>query len=196
MDKLLLSCIGSFDEVVIYLDGVSDCPKTSSEHVRIIYDGEERSIKDAFNHVISHTTGDWVCSFCDDDYFLQPNLQNLINQIKDGRFDDADIIHFKVLTASGAWGSQNITLEKLMSSNHLPHGSFIRRNVFEDLGGYRIDACADWNLWLRAKIKNYRFEFYPEPIYFFRTGSDRSAYQRQCRDLGTEAMRKQVIENV
>lgn len=184
-----------FDEIIIYIDGETDFP-CFSRHVKVVSDGQSRDIKDGFNFAVSHASGIWICSFCDDDYFLQGNLMELISEIKAGRFNHADIIHFPVITESGIWGaSSDFSLEMIMDNNVCPHGSFIRKIAFDLLGGYKINPGADWNLWLRAKKAGCVFKGYDKPIYNFRMGHPRSAWRKQISELGFDQIKREVLNN-
>lgn len=187
----------SFDEIICYFDGmVVSMIGEFGKNIKAISDYKQRDIKDGFNFAASQATGDWICPFCDDDYFIVGEVQNLISEIKSGKHDDADIIHYPVYTGCGMWGNfPSFTYEQLKESNKVPHGSFIRKSVFDELGGYKVNAGADWNLWLRAKKAGYRFKYYPRAVYFFREGHHRSAWQKQLREFGLEGIRNGVIEN-
>jgi|GEM_PF-3555598 len=197
LDKCIETAM-DFDEILVYLDGDSRASKTVSNHVKILSDGKERTIVEGFNHVIAQTTGDWVCSFCDDDYFSLVNLRHLLSLMRKHRFaDNADVIHFPVyLTSGGSWGHfESVTPEMLHENNYLPHGSFIRRKLFDDLGGYRIDPAADWNLWLRAAKSGARFKYFDKPVYYFRYGHERSAWQKQVNQYGQNVIKEMVLQN-
>jgi len=198
----LKQCLHStkpFDEVICYVDGEPANEIEGFEKVEILGDGIERDIKDGFNTAIANTEGEWICSFCDDDYFIVSELMNLIEEIKAEKYYEADIIHFPVLTTAGRWGSTKAGLgvSDFEEVNCIPHGSFFRRKVWEKLGGYKVNACADWNFWLRAAKEGFKFKPYEKPVYFFRqqTG-ERSAYYQQLREHGSQALRRIVHETV
>jgi len=202
----LFECLDSaigFDETILYCQCAPDSTYQAIEHyidehqdrnIVLVVDNVTRDIVDGFNLAIRSTTGDWVCSFCDDDTFMTDNLKELIGDIKKGRFDDADIVHYKVAVNGRAfWGSEHFNLSDLKISNQLPHGSFFRRRIFDELGGYEIECCTDWDFWLRAMSCDYRFRYFEKPVYDFRFGHA-SAFGRQ-RDKYPD-MRKTVLENV
>lgn len=197
MNELIASAL-SFDEVVVYIDGQKPHDVNISQHVLIVGDGESRDIKDGFNYVISRASGEWICSFCDDDYFIPDALQKLINAIKkEGFGDNADIIHFPVMTGSGSWGQVGEFNEnQIRECNLIPHGSLIRKEAFQKLGGYKVNAAADWNLWIRAKAAGLRFKGWPEPIYFFRMGHSRSAWCKQVHEYGSDKIKELVNATV
>lgn len=195
LDELFKTANG-FDDVVFYCDEdiYQAQPWQYSQVTMFLADQERRDIKDGFNYAISFCSGDWICSFCDDDFFVRENLAHLLKAMREEKFaDDADIIHFPIYTGSGSWGdTKDFSENDLRDANLLPHGSFFRKEVWEKLGGYKINAGADWNFWIRAKAAGYRFKFWPSPIYFFRTEHPRSAWGKQINEFGLNEIKRLV----
>lgn len=196
LDQLIETAFPFFDEIVIYMDGVKDPEPVYSEHIRIIGDGQARDLKDGFNYAVENTTGDWICAFSDDDFFLCENLDELVRAIKSGAYQDADIIHFPISTANGNWGSAAFIYEDLCQENLIPAGSFFRRHVFDGVQGFKVNCYADWNFWLRADFRQYKFKYFPKPVYFFRQ-SERSATAKMLAEVGGHDNAKRIVlENV
>lgn len=194
MDELL-NTVDPFDEIWLYVNGL----RSSSFHVSKLQhcgDGRDRNIVDGFNYVIQNAIdfgkADWICSFCDDDLFHVEHLNELINRIKSGEYDDADIINFPVSSTGGTWGSLEFTLKDLEEDNRIPHGSFFRREVFEKIEGYKIEEAADWNFWLRAMKAGFRFKSFDKPVYYFRQHAG-SAFSEQLKRLGGFNQLKQKV---
>lgn len=188
-EKTLKTAVG-FDEIVLYIQAtnaetIEIIKSWNIDNLTILHDGGIRSIKDGFNYAISKAKSDWVCSFCDDDWFIEEKLSRLLGEIRSGRYINKDIIHFKVQTENGfTWGADNFTIEGLRETNQIPHGSFIRKEFFDKIGGYKTDCGSDWNLWIRAMEAGARFENFEDSVYIFRTFSERSAYEKQLREHG------------
>lgn len=166
----LLESAQGFDETLIFIDG------------------NGTSIKDGFNQIIKATRGDWVCSFCDDDFFHVEHLGELLSDIRGGKYDEVDVIHFPVYVGDNErcmqWGAiGTFSIEQIKEQNMIPHGCFFRREVFDKLEGYRVDCYADWNFWRRAKESGLRFKGFVKPVYFFRQ-SERSATKQMLKELG------------
>lgn len=199
----LKQCLDSahpFDEIVLYVDGMPAQDGFSDETagVKFVSDGKSRNISDGFNYAIAQATGNWICSFCDDDYFYRDNLLMLLDLLRANAYSDCDIIHFPVMVNGGyQWGHFNdFSLGDIETNNCIPHGSFIKREAFNRLGGYKLDEGADWNLWIRAKRAGLRFRGFKNPVYFFRHGHERSAFQKQVDALGGhEQLKRKVLIN-
>lgn len=202
LESLFLSAQG-FDERVIYLDGMTAKESVQGNNIPddfiVVSDGKQRLIAEGFNHVVNHSDGEWIVPFCDDDHFHGEHLKELLAAIRAGNYDFADVIHFPVILSNGTqWGtSEGFTLEDIKMSNLIPHASFIRKEAFQKLGGYRMDACADWNMWVRAKMLPLRFMGFSKPVYHFRHGHERSAFNKQVTEAGGIAnIHTKVLENV
>ena len=182
--QALLSAEG-FDEKIVYFDG--EIEKEENNGAIHLGDGRSRSIPEGFNYAISHAKGDWICSFCSDDFFNTSHLKECIAQMKEGKFDEAGIVHFPVNVENhqgGSWGSASVN-DDIYMTNMIPFGSFYRREVFEKLRGYHTDLKVfhDWNFWLRAYKAKFIFKFFPLPVYTFRMGHN-SASLHQLEEVG------------
>lgn len=199
----LKQCLDSahpFDEIVLYVDGMetSAALKEDRPDLKFIGDGKSRSIVDGFNFAIDRSCGDWICPFCDDDYFYRDNLLMLLDLVRANAYNDFDIIHFPVMVNGGyRWGAEGeFSLQDIEAGNMIPHGSFIKRKAFDALHGYKIDEGADWNLWIRAKRAGFKFVAFRNPVYYFRHGHERSAFIKQVNSLGGhEALKQKVLAN-
>lgn len=187
--KQCLESTKGFDEVFLYVQGISteDLKEILSwdiPNITIDPGAEEIGIVEGFNRAVGELKSDWVCSFCDDDYFIQNNLNTILEKIRGGAFGNADVIHFPVqVDGGGGWGERQVTYEGLKNGNMLPHGSFIRREIFGKVGGYKSEIATDWEFWLRVAKEGHRFEFFESPVYFFRV-RDGSAYKKQMEKIG------------
>ncbi len=190
-----------FDEVVLYIDGADgeDVKALGIEfpkNVFLLFDGQNRDLKDGYNFAVSQARGEWVMIFCDDDYFIEGGIDALNKDMKAGKYDDADIVFFKVETGGGSWGiTTDFSVDQIMSNNLIPSGSFIRKDVFEFLGGYKVNAFGDWNLWIRAKKTGFRFKYFDMVVYFFRQGHRCSFSDKCINEIGLEKIRNEVFQN-
>lgn len=177
-----------FDEIVLYIDGKlkSQVISVLSKEVKVVSDGKERNIGQGLNFAISQASGDWICPFCDDDYFHPEGLENALKLANDDVLNEYDVIHGLVsLDNGGMWGASQVTIHALQGCNIIPFSSFYRREVFNELKGYSetVGAYNDWNFWLRAVKAGFRFKFLNAPLYHFRQGHE-SATLRLLKEVG------------
>ena len=179
--KMLLSAKG-FDRTVLHYDG-------GAIHLNnaIIVGPPPMNIPDAYNLLIENFVNtEWVCCFCDDDYFYPEGLSKMISEVHTGI--DADVAHFKfhvsghiprqdyrgrifkAITGKSEYDlceKQPITPELLTRHNRLPHGSFFRKSAWEKIGGYQGSFEHDRNLWLRMSQAGCKFKYYDYLVYNF-----------------------------
>lgn len=138
-----------------------------------------RSIPDAYNLLIEETKTEWICCFCDDDYFYADGLFKMIHEVHKGI--DADVAHFKFrisghrpLQDARSWifgeeynlcEKKPITLELLEKHNRLPAGSFFRKSAWLKAGKFQGDKMHDWDLWKRMVQNNCIFKYYDYLVY-------------------------------
>ncbi len=189
LDKMLASAVG-FDEVIVHING------TLIKHNDLIYKfKDELSIPDAYNYLIkNYVKTQWVCCFCDDDYFYTDGLKKMIKEVHEGIV--ASVAHFK-FHVSGycppqdlrAWWfgkeydlseKRQITPKLLSKHGRLPAGSFFRKRAWEMVSGFQGDKCHDWDLWQRMSAKGIEFKYFDYLVYNF-VRRNNSAWIRQNR---------------
>lgn len=190
--------MGVFDEVLVYVDEATEAPKISCVvQPTFIFDGKHRAIHEGINHIVKIASGDWICCFCDDDYFLYPAIENFVNKIKGGEYAEADVVHFKVMTDGGEWGAtHDFSLEEIIDNNRIPFGSFFKKSAFESIGGFKIEPLNDWNFWIRMKRAGKRFMSFNECVYFFRVRGDSLTQRLDIKYGGMENISRMVRETL
>jgi len=198
---MLEQCVKSasmFDEVVLYTDGQTRVDITIANNgIRVVGDGRSRSIVEGFNYAVEKTTSEWVCPFCDDDYFNEANMGECLDRIRAGNYDDADVVHSQVFVGSGSWGETSVDYGTLRQRDQLPHGSIFRKAVFDELGGYQTECYSDWDLWLRFAKAGKIFRYFEKPTYHFRANRQGCMTQvHKARFGGHGEMHRIILENV
>ena len=140
------------------------------------------SIADAYNSLIEKfVETEWICCFCDDDYFYPEGLTNMITEIKHGNARDYDVAHFK-FHISGyvppqdkrCWFGRReydlcekkpITPKLLEKHNRMPAGSFFRKSAWEKVNGFQGDKFHDWDLWKRMSQAGCKFKYFDHVVY-------------------------------
>lgn len=151
------------------------------DHIEIRIESQHNPlpIPRAYNILIDNVKTEWVCVFCDDDYFYPQGLSKMIQEIHLGI--DADVAHFKFhisgyqplqdIRALIKGSSYNlcekkpITTQLLSKHNRLPAGSFFRKSAWEKVGGFQGEKHHDWDLWLRMSQAGLRFKYFDNLVY-------------------------------
>jgi glycosyltransferase involved in cell wall biosynthesis len=67
-------------------------------------------------------------------------------------------------------------LERLLRGNYIDTCAVFRREVWEGCGGYHsgsgVEVWEDWDFWLSAAERGYRFHYVPEVLFDYRVRSD------------------------
>lgn len=197
---LLQRCVVSgrrFDEIKLYVQNApDDVIAFNCLGVPLTIDrGCERiGIVDGFNWAANMLTTDWMCTFCDDDYFIDDHLGLVLAGIRSDMFYQYDVIHYQVTLDDGnVWGSAIQDLDQLKRYNCLPHGSIFRKQVFRNLNGYKCPVATDWEFWLRAYAHGYKFKFLHLPVYHFTATRDGALSDQLKRAGSYHAMRDMVL---
>lgn len=161
--RALESCEG-FLEVILVDDG-SDTPIRGA-----IRHDTNKGFYEARNTGTRAARGEWIATLDDDDYFDAKGLAGLHEFIKT---TDADIVHFPIRTVGNQtlWGTDSPTIDKFKVNNCIPSGSWYRKSVFEAIGGFQYEPAEDWDFWMRAMKRGFRFRHFPEPVYWHRVHS-------------------------
>ena len=133
----------------------------------------------AYNILIDNVTTEWICCFCDDDYFYPEGLSKMIAEVHNGI--NADVAHFKFKISGHrppqdirSWllgntydlcEKQYITDQLLEKHNRLPAGSFFRKSAWEKVGGFQGEKCHDWDLWKRMEKASCTFKYFDYLVY-------------------------------
>jgi len=174
------SALGLFDEIVIVNDGSEKFPDIrtdGSESIHYIKHAKNRGFFEAKNSAIKSATGDIIAILDDDDTLVRVGVSKLQKHILTSH---ADIWHFHLMMfgkETGLYGV-NASPYDLEERNSIPGVSWFRKSVWEALGGFTYPLAEDWDFWLRAKNKGFKFEYFPETVYNFnrRDGSVSSGW--------------------
>lgn len=176
----MLNSAKGFDEILLHIDSKA-IPHWLPSNSFLMIHNVHLSIPDAYNLLIKQIETEWVCCFCDDDFFYSQGLKSMINEIHKGI--TADVAHFNFRISghrpiqdirSWFFGKEYILSEKkkitpklLKKHNRLPAGSFFRKSAWEKVGGFQGDKFHDWNLWLRMTEAGCKFKYFDYLVYEF-----------------------------
>lgn len=119
------------------------------------------------NRLAEQSDAEWLIPLDDDD-LLDPDHVEIGSLF----LDNADIVYTWCRVEGLNWSPNRLFRAKaLLRANFIPVTAFIRRSVFDEIGGYDPEArFEDWNLWLRALRAGARFLCVPEVTWTYRKG--------------------------
>jgi glycosyltransferase involved in cell wall biosynthesis len=73
---------------------------------------------------------------------------------------------------TGVWEMSDFNLTRLINANYIDACAVFRRSLWEKCGGYDekmpVFGFEDWDLWLSAARKGYKFHYVPEILFDYR----------------------------
>jgi glycosyltransferase involved in cell wall biosynthesis len=181
------SCLGQLDadvEVVIIDDGSDDgatpaaCDELAGERVRVIHQ-ENLGLPAARNRGAKEARSEFVF-FLDADDFIAPTfVSKLAAAVRESLSRGEKVSHAycqETLTelGTGTWRVPEWDPLMLLITNLHPVTALVRRDVFEELGGFDESmrlGYEDWSFWITCSERGYRGARVPEPLFFWRRHS-------------------------
>ncbi len=175
------------DVEVIVVEGGSSS-QASVEQVRAIersdrfraqflYREKACGVGDNRNFGISRARGKYICCLDADDRLLPCYLEVAVLSAELGGYDVVSPSLRRFGAAQGAWHCRVPTLEELARTNTLASASLFRREMWEQVGGFRdlgsgsAHLPEDWDFWLRAVAAGAAVAAIPAPLYEYRVHS-------------------------
>jgi GT2 family glycosyltransferase len=200
VDSLLAQTVQDF-EIVVVNDGSTD-PATCRlladyrrDRTRVVH-SERRGLPGARNLGVAHSVGRYLCMVDADDRLEPVYLERSLEAL-DGRPDLAFASHW--LRAFGdeswEWTPTDCTFPALLHANTLNGAALLRREVFEQAGGFDeafTDGCEDWEFWIRVVAAGHRGTIIPEFLFQYRRRSD-SMSRRMHGVPGMAALHRQLM---
>jgi glycosyltransferase involved in cell wall biosynthesis len=138
--------------------------------VTILISENDNGISDAFNKGINLCKSDFILLVNSDDFLLDFNLSNLINEIEPSDNLIATPLLMKSKFGFDTYKSNYNNLNKFSSVYH--PGLVISKNTYNLIGQYSLEykIAMDYEFICRAKINNMNFRYINTPIVVFSEG--------------------------
>jgi glycosyltransferase involved in cell wall biosynthesis len=181
-------------EIIVVSDGTTDAYTLerltfweSQKDIQVIRK-ENKGLAHTRNTGIAASKGKYILPL-DADNRLLPDYGKLGVQHLESHPEDSvfysDVYHFG--DVSRIHRVFDFSLQRLLSYNFVDACAVYRRNVWEDILGYDENMPAmgieDWDFWIRAALKAYRFHHHKEPLYEYRVRRDSMINQETAPKL-------------
>jgi glycosyltransferase involved in cell wall biosynthesis len=166
-------------EIIIVNDGsteelcnqrLAELEKTGS--YKIIWQ-ENQGVCKARNKGFSYARGEYILPVDSDNKIKKEYMQKALS-ILDNNADvsvvyaDSDLMGLE----TGVRVAGEFNLQRLMLDNFIDNCSVFRASMLHDLGGHdtykTINGHEDWEFWMRAAFKGYKFHYINEPLFEYR----------------------------
>lgn len=166
LNKALKSAEGLFDEIIIVDDG-SDTPIGGAT----VRHNKNYGLYKAKNTGINIATGD-IIAFLDDDDELIPEKVEKMKEFVDNNEADIYSFHLQCFGENNQSYGGGENPEELRNTNQFVGVSWIKRKIWEELGGFTYKYAEDWHFWIKAHKAGKKFIVFPEIFYKYRVRKD------------------------
>jgi len=192
-------------EVVLVDDGSTDnTPEIAADYAarypdRLVYLRQENSGQPAIarNNGVAKSTGELILCLDADDLIEPPMVEECVGWLR--KHPDASIV-YSCAHNFGARDdihvSQDYNFATLILKNHMPYCSLYKREVWENLGGYRtnVRGCEDWDFWIAAGGLGYFATMIPRVFFHYRNHGE-GLYAQEVKPNFPEKFRQIVLNN-
>jgi glycosyltransferase involved in cell wall biosynthesis len=168
-------------EIIIINDGSTE-PLTLKvlsqlkEQGYCVIDQKNQGLPQARNHGIERAKNQYILPLDADDKIRKNYIQKGIDILKSNPeigvvYGQASLFEYK----NGIGFNVEFDIQRLVIENYIPACSIFRKTVWEDCGGYDTQmrtGWEDWDLWLSAVEKGWKFYYLPEIVFDYRIRSD------------------------
>lgn len=149
-------------EDVFYNDRPEALGKVTAIHT------ENNGISDARNVGAEWSKGEALV-FLDDDNWIEPTfVEKTLSLMTPGIGVVSTDVHVFSENADTLCVTKVVPLEDLAKGNSIPSTSLIRREAFEQSGGFKNDVYEDWELWINILKRDWKMAVVNEPLFHYR----------------------------
>ena len=170
-----LSISPLFDEVIVHCNNYASTKYVPQyRNSLILFQDDPISAPAALNKCVAQAKGDWIIPICDDDFCDINLLEQAVIQLREGLHQDKDVVysHFYVGNEKNGWVKADrhpiVNYDLLKERNLLPFTSFYKKQVWEDVGGYKNMIYNDWLFWMESAKAGKKFVEWETPYFYFR----------------------------
>ena len=170
-------------EVIVVNDGSTEkstllkLEELEKEGIQVIHQSNNGPAS-ARNTGIKVAKGEFLL-FLDADNLISPDYfkkaLDVFNQNPSVSIVYSDATHFGNIKRTLV-KTPEFSAERLLASNFIDTCAFVRKSVFEAIGGFDekmpVYGNEDWELWIRCWSNDLTFYHIPEPLYYYRVSEN------------------------
>lgn len=189
-------------EVVIIDDGSTDGTIAALEAANLLTDSRVKLFRQpnsgqpalARNAGVSMSTGEIILPLDADDWIVRTYVAEGVAVMAAN--PSISIVYSDALySRAGLIKAMDYDYTRLIYANHLSYCSLYKREVFDDVGGYRtnVRGCEDWDFWVAAGVRGHFARRIPRPLFHY-TESDSGVFAQEVVP-NLEAKFAQIVLN-
>jgi hypothetical protein len=178
--SVLLQTYGNF-EVVVVDDGSTDDSMVRLEQTGMLHDARIRLLRQpnsgqpagARNAGMFSAEGQLLLPLDADDWIVPTFLDETVAVLR--RNPSLSIAYTDAMySRHGRVVAADYNFSRLIYQNHLSYCSLFKRQVFEDVGGYRMNVrgVEDWDFWIAAGLQGHFGCRIPRPLFQYTESDD------------------------
>ena len=163
------------------------------KNIRVVYRDNNGHISEASNSAISIAKGEFIGLVDNDDVLDKDALYYVVKELnRDKKIDmiysDEDKLDFEGKSCFPHFKS-DFALDTLLSSNYICHFTVIRKNLVDDIGGFRSEynGAQDYDLFLRIIDKTRKISHISKILYHWRMTKDSTSSNGGNKNYAYEA---------
>jgi glycosyltransferase involved in cell wall biosynthesis len=167
-------------EIIIVDDGSADeytlkqLKNISKRHPEIrIYYKENSGLSGAKNYGIERANGEYIVCLDADDRLESTYLEKTVKLMDQKKSDKVAFVTTWVQEfglRNDIWQTSGFDMPKLLITNVVHAGSIFRKDVWEEVGGFKKVGASyeDWEFWINIVEKGYKWDIVEEVLFFYR----------------------------
>lgn len=164
---------------------------------------ENKGISGNTNEAFAMAKGEWIAMLDHDDLLTPDALYEVVKSINrnpkldfiytDSDLTDEDSIQCYNPLRKPAWSP-----EMMYSANYITHFSVIRKEILEQIGGWRaeFDGAQDWDLFFRVSEATKNIENIPKVLYHWRAAATSTAKAVETKPYAVRAQLYSIEEHL
>ena len=177
-------------EIIIVNDGSPDDTEAVAQHLRAkhpnkikVITQENAGVSEARNSGIVQASGDFILPLDADDIIAKEMVDTCLHVLKETQ---ADVVCTDVQCFGLNDDKHQKNTQHILYDNPPSPSSLFRRRVWKAVGGFKknmSDGFEDWEFWVNVFKHDFKFQYIPETLFYYRIKEDSLYVSAKQKDL-------------
>lgn len=170
------------------------------KEIKVVYRTKNGHISEASNSALNIATGEFIGLVDNDDILNKDALYYVVKELNENKtldiiYSDEDKIDFNGKRCFPHFKS-DFALDTFLSSNYICHFTVLRKNLIDNLKGFRSEynGAQDYDLFLRAIEKTNKIHHIPKILYHWRMTKGSTSSNGSNKNYAYEAGKNALID--
>lgn len=155
------------------IDIIKDLQANPVPHRKVFRNEKNQELATTLNRGIEQASGQYIVVLSADDKLIAENLLQALEILQQSQ--QVDVVYGNSIlfgAQTGELKSKPFNLQLLLIDNYINASALYPRKMWEEVGGYDANApfiaVEDWDFWLSAVQRGYRFQYIDLPLINYR----------------------------